>query len=148
MTSRFRVRRALPQDLPRILRIEQAAFGADAWDRATFREYLRHCPQLFLVAETPARLAGYIITCIESGKAELTSLAVAPAFRRRGVGKLLLTQTRSRLERRDIGAWWLMVRTTNESAIGFYRKFGFVLGRLVKNYYEDSAAAWCMWFPF
>ena len=148
MTSRFRVRRAQKQDLRRILRIEQASFGTDAWDSKLFREYLRHCPQLFLVAETSARLAGYIITSIGEGKAELVSIAVSPAFRRRGIGKLLLNQTLARLERRDIGAWWLMVRTTNESAIRFYRRFGFVLARLVKNYYEDGASAWCMWFPF
>ena len=148
MTSNIHVRRAQAQDLRRILRIEQASFGADAWDAGTLHEYLRHCPQLFLVAETPSRLAGYIITCIESGKAELVSIAVAPAFRRRCIGKLLLTHTRARLQRRDIGAWWLMVRTTNEPAIRFYRRFGFVLARLVKNYYEDGASAWCMWFPF
>ena len=148
MTSRVHIRRAEEQDLQRIIRIEQASFGADAWDRDLLRKYLRHCPKLFLVAETPTRLAGYIITCIADGKAELVSIAVAPAFRRHGIGKLLLAGTRTRLRRHDVGAWWLMVRTTNEPAIRFYRRFGFVLARLVKNYYEDGANAWCMWFPF
>ena len=99
------------------------------------------------MAETPERLAGYIITCIGNGKAELVSIAVAPRYRRHGIGKMMLKQTLTRLRRRDAGPWWLMVRTTNEPAIHFYREFGFVLARLVKNYYEDGASAWCMWFP-
>lgn len=145
VTSRVRFRRAETRDLRRILRIEHASFGEDAWDRDVFVEYLRHRPKLFLVAEANTRLAGYIITSTEAGKAELVSIAVAPRDRRHGIGNLMLRESRARLRRRDVGSWWLMVRTDNEAAIRFYRRFGFVIGRLVKNYYEDGSAAWCMW---
>ena len=142
---RVHIRRAEVRDLSRILRIERASFGEAAWDREIFLEYLRHRPRLFLVAETNTRLAGYIIASTEAGKAELVSIAVAPHYRRRGIGNWMLRQARGRLRRHDVGTWWLMVRTDNEAAIRFYRRFGFVIGRLVKNYYEDGAAAWCMW---
>src|ERR1019366_2692991 len=51
MEKRFEVRRVRQRDLDRILEIEAASFGADAYDRNLFAEYTRKCRGLFLVAE-------------------------------------------------------------------------------------------------
>jgi ribosomal protein S18 acetylase RimI-like enzyme len=50
MSSAFRVRRARWRDLERILEIEKASFGRQAYDRKLFADYWRKCGELFLVA--------------------------------------------------------------------------------------------------
>jgi ribosomal-protein-alanine N-acetyltransferase len=49
MSRRFSVRPVRRRDFPRILEIEAASFGADAYDRKLFAEYARLAPRLFLV---------------------------------------------------------------------------------------------------
>jgi len=48
MPGRFLVRRFRASDLDRILTIEHASFGEDAYDRNLFAEYARECGALFL----------------------------------------------------------------------------------------------------
>ena len=55
MDKQFAVRRVRQRDLDRILEIERASFGADAYDRNLFAEYTRKCGGLFLVAERASR---------------------------------------------------------------------------------------------
>jgi ribosomal-protein-alanine N-acetyltransferase len=144
MKSRIEIRPALRRDLRRILEIETASFGRDAWDRRIFEDALKQSPDLFVVARLSGRIAGYSITHIERGAAELVSIAVHPDYRRRAVGEALMYFTRRELGRFGVAAWRLMVRIDNEQAIGFYRGLGFVRTRTVRGYYERGADAWRM----
>jgi ribosomal-protein-alanine N-acetyltransferase len=133
-------------DLDRVVAIENASFGSEAWDRKVLLEYFRLSPELFLVAKVGRRIHGYSITVTlaRSGSAELVSIAVDPRERQRGVGRALVEATRAQLRARQMKSWWLMVRTTNESAIRFYEQCGFVQARLVKRYYGAGRDAWRM----
>ena len=133
-----------PADIDRILEIERASFGRDAWPRSMFLDFSRHCPDLFLVLKSGRRIAGYSITCTTGEKAELTSIAVDPRVRRRGFAQALLDYTASELRRCRVHSWWLMVRVDNVAAIAFYRGYGFARTRLVRNYYEDGASGYRM----
>ena len=143
MDSRFAIRRFRLTDLDRILEIEVASFGADAWDRNLFAEYACRCGELFLVVELGRKLYGYSITCICAGiirrRAELESVAVDPAVRGKGASAALMDSTLRRLRRRGIGRMALMVKVTNERARGFYEKYGFKKVKRVPQYYEDGA---------
>ena len=133
-----------PADIDRILEIERASFGRDAWSRSLFLDFATHCPDLFLVLKSGRRIAGYGITCTAGDKAELTSIAVDPRVRRQGLAQALLDYTAAELRRRRVQSWWLMVRVDNEGAIAFYRGYGFARTRLVRNYYEDGASGYRM----
>src|SRR5271163_3941001 len=104
-----RVRRFDLSDLPRVLAIERASFGDDAWDEKLFRAFYRRCPDLFLVATVRTRIAAYSITCTGSKNAELASIAVHPLHRRRGLAQNLLDYTAAELQSRNLKTWWLMV---------------------------------------
>ena len=139
------IRRAEQRDLRRILAIERSSFGRDAWDRGLFEEFLGD--SIFLVAENGAKMAGYLIAVVAGSKAELASIATRPRDRQRGIGTKLMTQALGKLRRQRVDEWWLMVRTTNEAAIRFYRALGFRRVRRVKRYYEHGADAWRMRLP-
>jgi ribosomal-protein-alanine N-acetyltransferase len=146
LAARLEVRPFQSRDLDRILEIEQASFGPDAWDRELFLEYFRRCPELFLVARHGRRIGGYIITCTGPKEAELVSIAVDPRNRLRGLGRAMLDETLAQLRSRRISTWWLMVATSNTPAIRFYESYGFVRKRRTKRYYGPGRDAWRMKF--
>jgi ribosomal-protein-alanine N-acetyltransferase len=144
MRTAVEIRPATRRDLRRILDIEAASFGRDAWDRPIFENALAESPDLFVVARLAGRIAGYSITYVERGAGELVSIAVHPLYRRNGVGEALMRFTQGELKRRGVTAWRLMVRLDNEPAIGFYRRLGFARTRNVRGYYGRGVDGWRM----
>jgi ribosomal-protein-alanine N-acetyltransferase len=148
MKQRFAVRPVRLSDMGRILQIEIASFGPDAYDRKLFAEYTRKCGDLFLVAVAGTTVAGYAITCLfptkappakaPPAKAELVSLAVHPSFLGKGAAQALMDSILRRLKRRRVPRLALTVKLTNERARSFYEKYGFRQLRLAPRYYEDG----------
>ena len=138
------VRRLRVADLNRILEIEQASFGDEAYDRNLFAEFFRKCGELFLVAEHGRKVQGYMVTCIRGEQAELVSVAVDPAARRMGAASALMESTLRRLRRRGTARIGLMVRATNDQARAFYERYGFEKVGRAPRYYEDGADGWRM----
>src|SRR5690348_2189220 len=104
MTGRATVRRARQNDLRRILEIERASFGEDAYDRNLFAEYMRRCGDLFLVAVRGTSVCGYLVACLRGSgpEAELVSVAVAPSARKQRAASILLDSLLRRLRRRGV----------------------------------------------
>jgi ribosomal-protein-alanine N-acetyltransferase len=140
MPGPFPIRRLRTADLDRILVIERASFGKDAYDRNLFAEYLRKCGDLFLVALRGSRICGYMITRTRADGtgAEVISLAVDPNSRGQGAASSLMASTLRRLRRRKIPRASLMVKVTNQTARRFYEKWGFRKTRRIPGYYEDG----------
>jgi ribosomal-protein-alanine N-acetyltransferase len=132
--------------LERVVEIERASFGKDAWPAELFLAYWRASPELFLIAKVRNKgaghkIAGYSITRTDWRGAELESIAVDPLDRGRGVAQALLDATIVRLRS---GALRLMVGTDNEPALRFYQRFGFTRVRKVPRYYGPGRDAWRM----
>lgn len=140
--SRIDVRPFKRRELDRVVEIERASFGQDAWPAEAFVECWRESPELFLTARQGRRIAGYSITRTNWRGAELESIAVDPRYRGRGIAQALLDATRQRLP--APGALRLMVSTANADALRLYRQYGFVRTRLVKRYYSAGGDAWRM----
>jgi [ribosomal protein S18]-alanine N-acetyltransferase len=129
------------RDLERVVAIERASFGKDAWPAELFLEYWRSSPELFLIAKQGGRIVGYSITRTDWRGAELESIAVDPGYRGRGVAQALLQATIFLLRTRSLR---LMVSTENEPALRFYQRFGFTRMRKVPRYYGPGRDAWRM----
>jgi ribosomal-protein-alanine N-acetyltransferase len=142
MPTGYTIRRFKPADMNRVLEIERACFGKDAYDRKLFAEYGRKCGNLFLLAEGTRTVDGYSITCV-SGKsgnlvASLESIAVAPRARGCGAASSLLKSTIRRLKLQGVNRITLMVRRSNAVALQFYERRGFGAVRRAPGYYEDG----------
>lgn len=140
MLQRYSIGRLSEREMDRILEIEVSSFGKEAYDRKLFAEYLHKCGELFLGAWKGRKLCGYMLTRkrVESGRAELVSVAVDPLYRGKGVASALMKSTLRRLRRRGTNRFGLMVKLTNAEARRFYEKYGFTKVRLVRQYYEDG----------
>ena len=124
-----------------MVEIERDCFGRDAWPAKLFLAYWQSSPEFFLIAKDRGKIAGYSITRTDWRGAELESIAVDPRYRGRGIAQALLQATIARLLG---GALRLMVSTTNEPALRFYLRFGFIRTRKVANYYGAGRHAWRM----
>lgn len=146
MAKEYSVRKLRASDLDRILEIEHASFGKDAYDRNLFAAFLDKCGDLFLVAERGWGVCGYMVTCIGGRPrgAELVSVAVDPKERGKGAASALIESTVRRLRLRGVTRLRLMVRVTNRKAVAFYGKYGFRKLRIVRGYYEGKGDAWLM----
>jgi ribosomal-protein-alanine N-acetyltransferase len=126
------IRRAVPADLPAVVRIEAESFSDLPWPRESFLAY--DC----LVAEFNGQVAGFLISreIFAGGTApperEILNLAVAQRFRRMGIASSLLA-----LELENAAVFFLEVRESNHAAQALYRRFGFTeMGRRA-DYYRN-----------
>ncbi len=138
------VRRVTTAGLDRILEIENACFGVDAYDRNTFASYLGRNGDLFLAAWSAGKMLGYTLACVSRGRAEVISVAVAPDARRQGVARVLMKSLIGALRRRKVEFVALLVRVTNHGAQALYKELGFRTVRLWRGYYDDGADGWLM----
>ena len=126
------------RQLERVLRIERASFGREAWPRSYFLELYGKCRELFLTAKVGRRMAGYSVTCVKDREAEIASIAVHPDYRRQGVADALMGRTLRGLRAAGVRRVELIVRTGNLAGAGLYRAWGFRRVRKVRRYYEDG----------
>lgn len=100
----------------------------------------------YLVARMRGEVVGYGGLMFIGPDAHVTTLAVAPEFHRRGIGRRLLLALAGHAVARGSENLTLEVRVTNEAAIGLYRQFGFAPAGIRRNYYaevnEDALVMW------
>lgn len=124
MDAPYRIRSAVPADAAGLVAIERQAFS-DPWSEASFREALASPWTFGLIAESARRPAGYLIAREVAGTGEVLNLAVAPEFRRCGIGGALLEAGLAALRRRKVDEVFLEVRESNISAQALYIGYGF-----------------------
>ena len=92
---------------------------------------------LWLVAMDGDTVAGYIGSQSVMGEADMMNVAVHPAYRRHGIGKMLVEGLVKALIDRDVYSLTLEVRASNEPAISLYDQLGFTQVGRRPNYYRD-----------
>ncbi len=147
--SEYAVRVMTLDDIPEVMKIDRFSFPLP-WSERSYRYELAHnsAAQL-MVADyhhlDRIQLVGYIGFWFVVDEMHISTLAVHPDFRRRGIGQALLEGALHLAESLGGVIATLEVRTSNQAALGLYDKFGFeVVGRR-KNYYQDNREdAWLM----
>jgi ribosomal-protein-alanine acetyltransferase len=127
------LRRAVKSDIPALLDIELASFPQPHWPAKDLLKFDT------VVAVINHRVAGFIVvreilagSNNRQSEREILNLAVAPAFRRRGIATLLL-----RNELRSKAIYFLEVRESNSAARKLYSLLGFVEVGRRKEYYRN-----------
>lgn len=124
MDARFRIRPAALADAAGLAAIERRCFS-DPWSEGAFLEALASDWTFSLVADSGRGPAGYLIGREAAGSGEILNLAVAPEFRRRGIGAALLEDGLAAFRRRQATEVFLEVRESNHSAQSLYLARGF-----------------------
>ena len=129
------IRDALPGDLDALEGLEASCFSVP-WTREQLLGQLPDANHEFLVAEIDGIVTGYIGMMCVLDEGYISNVAVSAAHRRRGIGRVLVSEMLNRAVQRDLRFVTLEVREHNEGAIALYTDAGFrPVGRR-KNYYE------------
>ena len=92
--------------------------------REEIAEYLRRNPGLSRVAEGNGEMAGATLCGHDGRRGWIYHLAVAPAFRRRGVGRLLLEECMNGLRNAGLKRAIILVAEDNPSGLEFWLRNG------------------------
>ncbi len=124
-------------DLNALRKLEQESFGKDAWPLFDLIAVLTFADVIRLKAVEDGQMVGFVAgdPHPRDGWGWIATLAVAPRFRRRGVGRALLHACEAKLA---VPQSRLTVRISNQSAITMYEKDGYKTTDIWKAYYNDG----------
>ena len=135
MSLEIQITDAREEILPQIQQLEQQCFSLP-WTEAMLRLQLAPDSHVFLTAETPAGVVGYVGMLYVLDEGYISNIAVRPDHRRQGVAAALLAALEARARALRLSFVTLEVRESNAPALALYEKCGYrTVGRR-RNYYE------------
>jgi [ribosomal protein S18]-alanine N-acetyltransferase len=125
-------------DIPAVHAIESASFPTP-WPPYAFRGELETNRMAhYLVVRAGARVVAYAGIWLMVDEAHVTTFAVLPVYRRRGIGARLLCEVVERSAALGATVVTLEVRLGNAAARRLYQRFGFRPVGVRPRYYSDD----------
>nr|WP_208020648.1 ribosomal protein S18-alanine N-acetyltransferase [Labedella phragmitis] len=135
------MRPAAVEDLEEILALEEDTFVSDAWSRPQMASELAspHTSYLVVVDDVEG-VVGYGGVLAPSGSedADIQTIAVAPSFRRAGLGRAIMAELIGAARLAGAERVFLEVREDNPAARALYADLGFVAIGVRPHYYQPD----------
>lgn len=140
------IRLAEPEDIFSIYEISTLSFPI-SWSITSIKAELNsNVNSRYVVAVENDTIVGFAGLWVIVDEGHITNIAVHPDFRRKGIGVLLMNNLLSISKDENLIGLTLEVRNSNLSAQNLYKKFGFVVEGVRRNYYSDNGEdALIMW---
>lgn len=139
------IRELTAADVEAVSRIEEAVFSMP-WKQDDFLAMVEADYAHYFVAEEDGEIVGYCGVRNMAGEGEITNVAVAGQFRRRGIGRKLMEYMLKKAPSFGIGDFTLEVRVSNAPAISLYESLGFHQEGVRPDFYEKPKEdALIMW---
>jgi len=117
----------------------------ERYNPSIFNQFYESFPECFLVALNNYTLIGFLIGIKTTAEiARILMLSVSNNNRKQGVGSALLRQFLSEMKNQKVIQVDLEVRTTNQGALEFYIKRGFILRDTLHHFYQNGEDAYSM----
>jgi [ribosomal protein S18]-alanine N-acetyltransferase len=143
MTSGRKFRIATLDDVAPLAALHAECFE-DPWSAQSMIDVLGSTGAFGYVSDLPrtagnghAAIAGFVIARVTADDAELLSLGVAPSCRRRGLGRMLVSETLVRVMALGARRIFLEVAVDNHDAQALYATFGFATVGRRPDYYRN-----------
>ena len=139
----WQLRRASGDDLEALMAIERDLFTTDAWSRESMAAEISDRHGYYLVAfpvGEPGRIDGYagLRAPLREPQADIQTIAVVPAARRRGLGRVLMLSLIEEARQRGAREIFLEVRADNPGAQALYETLGFEPIAVRPRYYQPD----------
>ena len=135
--ARTQIRWLIRRDMEEVLTIERNSFQS-AWTEEEFLCCLRQRNCIGTVAELDHRIVGFMIYELHKSMLRILNFAVAPEFRRGGVGNQMVQRLIDKLSQQRRREIVLEVRETNVPAQLFFANSGFRAVTVLRNHYNDT----------
>ena len=131
------VRPMLAVDLPAVTELDRLCFS-QPWSQNAYQAELANLGARCWVAQADEQIAAVLVIWLVLDEAQIATIGVHPAFRRQGVGRLLMEAAMQAAYAEGARTYHLEVRAGNAAAQKLYQEFGFeVVGRRPR-YYRDN----------
>jgi ribosomal-protein-alanine N-acetyltransferase len=122
-----------------LMAFEHDMFGPEAWSASAYRDELAdRRTRSYVVAEQDGELVGWAGVRVIGREAEILTVGVVPAARRRGIARLLLATLLNEARARGATEVFLEVRVDNVAARTLYDQAGFATMGLRQGYYDGG----------
>lgn len=125
-----------PEHVGKVETVERDSFAL-SWSKDDLRTLLANADVVCIGVLDQGELVAYGLGYDQIESFHLASMAVAPGFRRRGIGEALLRRLLGEAKERGCARCTLEVRVGNCAARRLYSRAGFTQLQQMKDYYED-----------
>ena len=129
-------------DVEQVVQIDRLSFTLPWSERTYCLELTENSVAHLLVAEQEDQLkqsiVGYVGFWFIVDEAHISTLAVHPDFRGKGIGRRLLEEALEEASRLGADLVTLEVRASSQIPIDLYKKFGFQIRASKPRYYRDN----------
>ena len=118
----------------------------ETYERETFR-YLLSNPQTIAlkIRSNDGEMSAFVIGVIEPDSVgHITTIGVAPEYRRKGLARLMMHEVERSFAARGITTIRLEVRVGNDSAQFLYEQLGYVVVQRMQRYYSNGDDGYLM----
>lgn len=134
----IKIRPMVNKDILAVVDIDKKSYSHPWGVNEFFREVNYNRFSRYYVVELDNNIIGYIGSWFLSDIIHITTLAVHPDYRRKGIGEKLMNYILDIGEKEEYKTCVLEVRVSNEKAINLYKKLGFKVDKIKKEYYPDN----------
>lgn len=134
------IRKASLDDLQTIVDLENKVFGHTLGYAFLKQELLENEFSRMYVYTKNNQIIAYLSYRQIDTNADILNFLVDTPFQNQGIGKSLFEHVLLDMKEDGVNSLVLEVRTSNERAIYFYKKYGATIVTTIKNYYETEDA--------
>lgn len=144
-SSVIKLRKFRTADFDYVMEIEKSSFSpSDAYPKRRMERLCKKYKNGFIVAEKNEKIVGYILAYQKGNFIDFYSIAVDKNYRNLGIGTTLVNFMLKQFKKAGLKKASLLVKTTNKTALFFYKKLGFKIKKTIKKYYRDRGSAYRM----
>ena len=138
------------QDLNECWQLDLRCFvDGETYERETFR-YLLSNPQTIAlqIRSDDGEMSAFVIGVVEPDSiGHITTIGVAPEYRRKGLARLMMHEVERSFAARGIRTIRLEVRVGNDAAQVLYEQLGYVVVQRMQRYYSNGDDGYLMVKP-
>lgn len=132
-------------DIDGVFEVEKNCFE-DYWSKDSFKKELSNNLAKYLVAKIDNKVVGYVGIWFVVDEGHITNVAVHEDYRGQKIGDHLIKELVQVCKNNKIISMTLEVRASNVVAQNLYKKYGFKMAGIRKEYYsnnkEDAIIMW------
>ena len=145
MENNIKIEPMTSKDIDGVFEVEKSCFK-HYWSKESFQKELKNNLAKYLVAKLDNKIVGYIGIWLVLDEGHITNVAVHQDYRGMKIGDLLVKSMINQCKENKIVSMTLEVRVSNTIAQNLYKKYGFKLSGIRKEYYSDNKEdAMIMW---
>ena len=124
-------------DIDGVFEVEKSCFE-DYWSKDSFKKELSNDVARYIVAKLGGKIVGYVGIWLIVDEGHITNVAVHKDYRGQKIGDKLIKSLVELCRKNSILAMTLEVRRSNTIARNLYKKYGFKMVGVRKEYYSDN----------